>query len=280
MRITTLIENTLGENTTLTKEHGLSIFIETSEGNILFDTGQSGNFISNAEKLNIDLNKIDYMVLSHAHYDHAGGIKPLLGFIHSKPKLFVSKHFFSHSERYHIVHSEESSSKYIGIDFNEDYILKKGISINYICEDLFPLTSKISIATNFCRACPFEPINEAMKVNFTNTLCTDTFKDEIAITIDTSEGILVLVGCSHPGIVNIIDTINKRGCKPIYGVIGGTHLIEADECRIDKTIEYFKDMNIKLIGVSHCTGKKAAYRFKQETDNFFINYTGKTIEIK
>ncbi|QGU95644.1 MBL fold metallo-hydrolase [Clostridium bovifaecis] len=280
MRITTLIENTLGENIALTKEHGLSIFIETPEGSILFDTGQSGNFISNAEKLNIDLNKIDYIVLSHAHYDHAGGVKPLLEFIQAKPKLYVSKHFFSHSERYHVSHSEESSSKYIGIDFNENNILEKDILINYVCEDFLPITSKISIATNFYRDCSFEPINNAMKVNSNNTLCIDTFKDEIAIAIDTSEGLLVLVGCSHPGIVNIINTIRKRSYKKIYGVIGGTHLIEADDSRVDKTIKYFKDLNIKLIGLSHCTGKKAAEKFKQETPNFFINYTGKSIEIK
>lgn len=280
MRIITLIENTLGENTNLVKEHGLSMFIETSEGNILFDTGQSGNFILNAEELNVDLDKIDYIVLSHAHYDHTGGIRPLLDLIHCKPKLYVSKYFFADSERYHINSSEEFNPKYIGINFHENYILNKGIPINYINESITPITSKAGIVTNFNENCDFETINESMKIKIHDKFYTDTFRDEIVITIDTDKGILVLLGCSHPGVVNIIDTIRKRTGRKIYGIIGGTHLIEADETQIDKTIDYLKSLDIQLIGVSHCTGKKALEKFKIRIDDLYVNYTGKIIKFE
>src|SRR3712207_8398373 len=78
MKITTIIENSLGDKKELYNEHGISFFIETNNGNILFDTGQSGDFIKNANNLNIDLSKTDYLVLSHAHYDHCGGVKRFL----------------------------------------------------------------------------------------------------------------------------------------------------------------------------------------------------------
>lgn len=277
MKIVTLIENTLEDNSTLIKEHGLSIFIETEEGNILFDTGQSGNFILNAEKLNINLNKVDFIVLSHGHYDHAGGMKPLLEYIQTKPKLYVSQYFFLNSQKYYLLDESKSNLKYIGIDFNESYILDKNIPINYINSYSYALTSKINIISNFQRSCNFESLNKNMKIKINDKFYTDSFDDEIALTIDTPKGLLVIVGCSHLGIVNIVNSIIKRTNKKIYGIIGGTHLIEADTHRINKTIQYLKDMNIQLIGVSHCTGKNAIETLKKETVKLFINYTGKTI---
>ncbi|MCY6485181.1 MBL fold metallo-hydrolase [Clostridium aestuarii] len=284
MKITTLIENTLGENKSLINEHGLSFFIETSEGNILFDTGQSGDFIKNAKALNIDLNKTDYLLLSHAHYDHCGGVKKYLDSVDIKPDLYISKYFFDNSDKYHIFEDSKDENalkngftKYIGINFSKDYIMKKQVDINYITGDFVKLTSKISVHTNFKRECNFEYLNENLKMKINNTLLTDNFKDEIAISITTEKGLLILVGCSHPGIVNIINTIQKRTGEKIYGVIGGTHLIEADNSRIEKTIQYFNKLNIKLIGVSHCTGENAINKFKNSCDNFFINCTGKII---
>lgn len=94
MKITTIIENSLGDKKQLHNEHGLSFFIETNNGNILFDTGQSGDFIENANELDIDLNKTDYLVLSHAHYDHCGGVKRFLNSFNVNPKFYVSNKFF------------------------------------------------------------------------------------------------------------------------------------------------------------------------------------------
>lgn len=155
MKITTLIENTLEENKSLINEHGLSMFIETEEGNILFDTGQTGDFIRNAKNLNVDLNNTKYLVLSHAHYNHCGGVKKLLETIDSKPELYVSDHFFKNSHKYRILDKnnetanniKETSLKYIGINFNKSYLLDNNIDINYLTSDFIELTSKR--CTNF-----------------------------------------------------------------------------------------------------------------------------------
>lgn len=286
MKIITLIEDTLGEDLSLIREHGLSIFIETPYGNILFDTGQSNNLIKNAKTLNIDLNSIKYIILSHAHYDHSNGLKPLLDSITSKPSLYVSKYFFNNQGKYYetqlknsVDASQNKQLKYIGVNFHKEFILNKGITINYITDNSLNLTPNITIHTNFHKNCSFETINKNMKVKLNDTIVLDSFKDEVALSIDTKKGLLILVGCSHPGIINILETIRRRSNRNIYGVIGGTHLIEADESRIERTIEYFNDMNIELIGVSHCTGNKAIEQFKRQSKNFFINSTGKVLDI-
>lgn len=95
LRITTIIENNPANDALLCNEHGLSLYIETDGFNILFDTGQSGNFIENAEKLNVNLNTVDYVVLSHGHYDHTGGFTKLVKKVGSSFKLIVGDKFFA-----------------------------------------------------------------------------------------------------------------------------------------------------------------------------------------
>lgn len=283
MKITTLIENSLGNNKTLINEHGLSIFIETDFGNILFDTGQSGDFVKNAKKLNVDLNSIKYLVLSHGHYDHCGGVKRLLQSIDSKPNLYVSKYFFKNSYKYHLKNTnkldKEENYKYIGIDFSKYDLIDNDITINYISSNSLKLTPNVTIHTNFKRNCNFEKLNPTLKFKSNNLMMVDEFLDEIALTIDTPRGLLVIVGCSHIGIINIINSIKERSNKKIYGIIGGTHLVEANDDRIDKTIEYFSKLGIDFIGVSHCTGKHAIEKLQNNCNKFFLNCTGTILNI-
>lgn len=302
MKITTLIEDTPGDDKSLKFEHGLSMFIETSKCNILFDSGQTGNIIENAEVLNIDLNKIDYIVLSHGHYDHCGGIKRLLDNFHIKPKLIVGKGFFERCDKYRIYDEDEinnlnlkSKYKKIGIDFNKKYIEDKGIEIieahdsgvTRISEDVF-------IFSNFEQIYDFENIGNSMKylkengvIDSSNickmknlsSLVNDDFKEEIAIGLKTKKGILLLMGCSHFGISNMVKTIEKRCSEKIMGLIGGTHLIKADEYRINKTIEVLKSMDLNIIGLSHCTGENALKYIEESFKDLFINKTGTVLNL-
>jgi len=283
LRIITLVENTLLENPNLIKEHGLSMLIETSKEKILFDTGQSDAFVKNAAKLNIDLNTISHIVLSHAHYDHSNGLKFLLEKINSKPTLIVAKDFFNNSNKfYKTVNTKDGiineELNYIGVNFSKEFILAKKIDVHYVEQDTLSISPTITVHRNFSKANNFEKINENMKLKLNNDFIIDSFKDEIAIAIETEKGLLLLVGCSHCGIINTIETIKNRTNKNIYGVIGGTHLIEADENRIDKTLEYFKNINLEFIGLSHCTGKKALDILKSKSNNYTICSTGKILD--
>lgn len=283
MRIITLVENTLLDNSNLIKEHGLSMLIETSKGKILFDTGQSDALVKNAAELNIDLNSISHIVLSHAHYDHSNGLKFLLEKISSKPILIVAKEFFYNSNKfYKSVHTKDGivneDLNYIGVNFSKEFIQSKKIDVHYVENDTLKISETITVHRNFSRTNNFEIINENMKVKLNNHFFADYFTDEIAIAIETKKGLLLLVGCSHCGIINTIETIKNRTNKHIYGVIGGTHLIEADEDRIDKTLEYFKNINMEFIGLSHCTGKRALDILKLKSNNYTICSTGKILD--
>ena len=287
MKITTIIENSLGENKSLLNEHGLSFFIENNGKNILFDTGKSGNFVENAKKLNIDLNKTNYLVLSHAHYDHCGGVRTFLDNFTSKPELFISNNFFKNSNKYHHSDgnqkldftSDNNEYNYIGINFDETFIKDKNLNINYVSKDMVNITDNIYVFSNFEKTYNFETLNSNMIIKEDENYVIDSFKDEIVLGIDTEKGLLILLGCSHPGILNIVSTIAQRTHKKIYGILGGTHLIEADEIRINKTIDVLKDLDIKLIGVSHCTGGKAIEMFRNNCDNFFVNSTGTILNL-
>ncbi|QEK13555.1 MBL fold metallo-hydrolase [Crassaminicella thermophila] len=272
MTITTLIENNLGKDKTLYNEHGLSFFIEGENFNILYDTGQSNKFIDNAKKLNIDLSKTTHVVLSHGHYDHTGGFKDFVVNTNASFDLYISKYFFR--KKYSI---EEDTCKYLGPNFDEAFLKEKNIKLNYITNDI-EIAPNVVLSTNFKRKTPFETISPRFYVKEGKSYVKDDFKDEIVLSIQTKKGLIVLLGCSHPGVVNILDSLIQRTKKPIYAIIGGTHLVEGNKNQLKSTLDYFKKISIKHIGVSHCTGEAAIKELKQ-FDCFFENCTGTQIQI-
>lgn len=286
MKITTLIENSQDENKSLKFEHGLSMFIETDNCNILFDTGKSGDFIDNAKNLNIDLKTIDTIVLSHAHYDHCGGVKRLLDSYNIAPKIIVSEHFFNKKERYHYSNgslksdfSKESGYTYVGIDFDQEYLQSKNISIDFVYDDIFKISDDVFVFTNFNKYYDFEKLNKDMQLKIGNKYETDIFDDEISLGLKTKNGIVILLGCAHPGFLNIVKTIQEKTNEKIAGIIGGTHLIEADQNRIVKSIECINDLKPSLLGLSHCTGENAVNAIHENCKNSFINRTGTILNL-
>lgn len=275
LRIVTLIENNQDDQKKLCFEHGFSLLIETDEKRILFDTGQSGDFIKNAKTLNQNLTDLDYVIISHGHYDHSGGFKKLINEIEIQ-QLIVGEEFFR--LKYKTV--SENEYKYNGNFFDEEYIREKGIPLKKVKEDIIYLTENIILFHNFKQSNDFEKMNSKFFFKDNSSYIEDKFDDEISLGIVTEKGLVVIVGCSHVGVVNILNTISKRVNIPIYAVIGGTHLVEADEIRLQKTIESLKNMNIQLIAVSHCTGEKGIHSISGELkEKFLYNNTGKIIEI-
>jgi len=277
LKITTLIEDTPSNNLNLYNEHGLSFYIEFGKVKILFDTGKSGDFIKNAEKLNIDLSNLNYVMLSHGHYDHSGGFEKFVNKVKTPYKLIVGKTFFNNKYK----STEEGVYKYIGNSFDEEYIQQNNIIIKYIEEDVFFIEEDIMIFSNFKRVNDFEVIGEKFKIKKGENYVLDDFSDEIVLAVKSHKGLIVIAGCSHVGIVNILESIIERTGLPIYGVIGGTHLIDADEERTDNTINFLREKNIQFLGISHCTGEKAVEEIKKQFGKRYLyNNTGNIIEIK
>lgn len=287
MKLITLIENSKGDIPELQAEHGLSILVEDNNTKILFDTGKTGTIVENAKILGVDLKDIDILVLSHAHYDHCGGVKRVLETYDVKPKLIIGKMFFENSDKYHysdkvtnLDFAKKIGYTYVGIDFDKKYLEDKGIEIIEASSNgIMKISDNVFVFSNFEKKYDFETQVSAMQYIKDGKYVTDTFEEEIALGIKTNDGLYILLGCAHPGFLNMVKTIEERTGEKIAGIIGGTHLSEANDERINKSIEELKKMNVKVLGLSHCTGEKAVNMLKTFLPDLFINKTGTVFEL-
>lgn len=271
LKITTLIENTQGEHLGLRTEHGISFFIEKDNTRILFDTGQSGSFIGNSRELNISLEKLDAVVLSHGHYDHSGGFMSLLE-INSDFELILGEGFFNEKYGY-----RNNSYEYLGNNFTEDDLVRRKVDYRFTGGRKTDLGNGIYVITDFLRHHKDEKDNPRFKIRENGRFVTDSFTDEVLIAIDTPKGIVVVLGCSHPGVKNMIDTVGAVFDKPLYAVLGGTHLVEASGTRLEESIDYLCRDGIEILGVSHCTGAEGMCLLSERSSKFFHNSTGSMI---
>ncbi len=274
LKITTLVENTIGENLALRNEHGISFFIEKDNIKCLFDTGKSDAFLYNSSWLNIDLMKTDYVVLSHGHYDHSGGLRYLVEKT-TDFSLFTGKGFFD--EKYAF---RNNSYEYLGNNFDERFIVENNISHAVLDKQITEISSGIFLITSFNRTHSDEVVNSRFRLKRGDEFIPDRFEDEVMIAVDTPEGLVLILGCSHPGVKNMIDTARELLKKPVYAVIGGTHLVEAGSDSLEKSINYFLKGDIAIIGVSHCTGEKAKSGLSAAGKRYFHNRTGSSLFIK
>lgn len=278
VRVTTLIENNPDDENQLLHEHGLSLYIEVDDVRILFDTGQSGDFINNAKVLDKSLDELDYVIISHGHYDHCGGLQKLVN-DYKLPNLIIGDEFFE--PKYKVVEvGSQKDYKYNGVSFDEDYLTKHQIPVIKVEDEITYLSDQIMLFHHFQRSSEFEHKNDQLVIKKKSGYIVDEFEDEIVLGIVSNQGLIVIVGCSHVGIANILTTISKKTKLPITAVIGGTHLIGASQDRIMRTIHAFDHMNLQLIALSHCTGMEGMQRMKDTYKDLFVyNKTGTIINL-
>lgn len=260
-RITTLAENSVyGKG--LQGEHGLSLLVETPDHKVLFDTGSSDLFLRNARLMGINLSDVDYVVLSHGHRDHTGGLHAFLK-MNSKAKVVCKKEIFRRKfkeERENgVLHPE-------ALDRSRFWLVDTSIEI---VPGIFVLP-KIEIAdtndTHF----------EHFFTEIDGKRHPDTFEDELALVLREEKEVSILSACSHRGITNMI-----RSLKEVFPaltlklVLGGFHIHNAEVDKFNVISAYLGKEAPQRLGVCHCTGiDKYGLFYQQFNDRVFYNYTG------
>lgn len=204
---------------------GFSCFIEGTEKTILFDTGYQGHILlQNIDHLEIDLDSLDLIVISHNHLDHTGGIDSVLG-------------------------RQSDVSVYFGSSFPRSF------SHNIMNHGANPVQVD-------------DPVDICKNVFSTGEL--DGPVIEQSLILDTEKGLVIITGCSHPGIVNILKKVKEIIDKNIYLVFGGFHLLNHSDAEINQIIQEFKTLGVEKCGATHCTGDRAIALFQEAYGEDYI----------
>lgn len=251
IRITALMDNDGSERRTLINEHGLSYLVEGEGHRILFDCGGTANAITNARNLGRSLKDLDAVVLSHAHYDHAAGYRYLLEAGLGSKVLYTGPDFWEPKYGAHGMRFTDLSA-----GFDEGFLTEHGIT-QRVTQGLNPLGGGVYLVSGFPRIHSFETIPARFVRRTEAGFVPDDFHDEQCLVLDRDNQLYVFVGCSHPGILNILTHVHNLLQKPIAAVFGGTHLMEADEERIAKTLAVMQELGLETVGLGHCSGSLA-----------------------
>ena len=275
LRITTLSENTAGPGSFLA-EWGLSILVETDEVNVLLDTGRNISASYNADILGIDLSKIDRIVLSHGHFDHTGGLRQVLGKMRKEVEIIAHPDIWA--AKY--AHRQGRRDRYVGIPFQCQELESLGARFNLTTKSI-KITDNIMTTGEIPMATDFEKIDPDLFVKEDTGWQPDELLDDQALIVNTEQGLIVILGCAHRGIINTLYHAQQlTGLKQIHMVLGGSHLISASEERIGLTIAALRELGVQRLGLCHCTGLPATVLLAQEFgDSFFFNNAGTRINL-
>jgi 7,8-dihydropterin-6-yl-methyl-4-(beta-D-ribofuranosyl)aminobenzene 5'-phosphate synthase len=276
-KITVLCENLVGRLVG-TGEHGFSAFVETDRGDYLFDTGSGHSVVANSLVLKKDLRTIRRIFLSHGHYDHTGGLPEVLKLrgnveVHAHPHLFL--------DRIAVLKEDDKEIKrFVGIPYKKAYLEFLGANF-VLSKDFFEVEKGIFLTGEVPRKTPFEKPDPRLFSEMDGKITQDIFLDDQSLILDTKKGLVVILGCAHSGMINILDhVIDKTGKEKFYAIMGGTHLDFLTPEQLEESIKSLKKMEIERIGISHCTGMRAAFRFHQEFgDRFFYGCVGSVLEL-
>lgn len=265
----TVLYDAFGNNLDLQKDWGYSALIEYGGKRILFDTGDNPDILShNAKAMKVDLSKLDFVVLSHRHSDHMGGLTYLLS-INPKVKIYAPKENFGvygfslPSSFYRKDISLPPQQRYY--DGNPPEIMKFGTAWPNAHFELIEKTTQIAPGIHLIFQISDKPSTMELR--------------EISLAIDTPEGILLVVGCSHPGLDKILRDVAMIN-KNIYLVTGGFHLAVAHDDEIKHIVNLLHDtFQVHFVAPSHCTGEPAFSALKNAFGEHYI-YAGLGTSIK
>jgi 7,8-dihydropterin-6-yl-methyl-4-(beta-D-ribofuranosyl)aminobenzene 5'-phosphate synthase len=249
-----MIIKTLVENTSISddfkSERGLSLYIKTHKHKMLFDLGLGSLFVENAEKMNVDLKEVDLVIISHGHYDHGGGLRKFLE-INKKAKIYLNINAF----KGHYSYRKNIGMKYAGLDTS----LLPNDRFIFVSEDMI-IDEELELITNIKGDKLFPSINKTLYMDSpSGEKVHDTFSHEQNLILKQDNKVILISGCSHRGVVNIIEHVESLNNYNLTHVIGGFHLysgssaIDENPMLVHKLGEYLKNTDKKYF-TCHCTG--------------------------
>jgi 7,8-dihydropterin-6-yl-methyl-4-(beta-D-ribofuranosyl)aminobenzene 5'-phosphate synthase len=255
LSLTVLVDNNTITDRYFTGEPGLSFLLETAGKKILFDTGYSGLFLANAEKMGIDPKELDYVVLSHGHLDHSGGMVTLVRHL-TEAKIERMKHrvpeLISHPRCFYP--KEKLPLKNNGSILDEAEV-RRQFPTN-LSERPVWITDDLVFLGEIPRKFAFEQTDPGKrKIHLPDGRTEpDQMLDDSALAFRSGAGLVIITGCSHAGICNITEYAREVcGKNRVVDIIGGLHLLTPDHQRMNRTGEYLGNLSLKALHACHCT---------------------------
>lgn len=256
-RIKILCDNSAGSISGTLGEHGFAALVQQGDQALLFDTGGGHTLLHNAQRMNVDLKGVEQVVLSHGHYDHAGGLWPLLQAAGPKRVLAHPDIF---TRRYVL---REGAARSVGIPYSEEFLTGLGATFSY-SDSFREVMPGVFLTGEVPRRTEFEEGDAGLFCDLAGC-CRDHVADDQSLVMVTAKGLLLLLGCCHAGVVNTIEHAReKTGIKELYGIVGGCHLGFSSQAQVDGTVKALKRYGLKKICPGHCTGFHAAARLAAE----------------
>ena len=250
--LTVLSENTVSGEADVLGEWGLSVLVEAGAHRVLFDTGAGRVLTENARALNVNLSKLDAIVISHGHSDHTAGLEKVLD-VAGKVDVFI------HPDAFKTVFNKGGSPAVaVNMPLSRNQLAARA---RRVVETNGPtlVTEGIMVTGAIPRVTDFEDTGLGNQLFDDKAAATPTkVAEDQALFFRTPEGVVVLLGCAHAGVVNTIRYVaDLLGERRIYAIVGGTHLLNASAQRLAKTEEAFRQYDVRKIMLAHCTGMAA-----------------------
>jgi 7,8-dihydropterin-6-yl-methyl-4-(beta-D-ribofuranosyl)aminobenzene 5'-phosphate synthase len=274
VEISTVIENT-SSTSAVSAEWGLSVHVRTPGHQFLLDTGLSGAVVPNADALGIAPEALDALVLSHGHSDHTGGLRDLLR--RRRDPLRV----VAHPEVFGAKHGRDRKTgrvRYGGIPFRREVLESLGASFELTAEPTW-LTEDIVASGQEPMKTPFEAVADNLLLAEGDRFVPDPVLDDQSLFIRTNDGLIVVLGCAHRGMINIVEHAREvTGEERVHMILGGTHLGPAPPEQVEATAAAIERIGVRWLGVSHCTGLEVAADLRDRfRERFFFNNAGRVI---
>jgi 7,8-dihydropterin-6-yl-methyl-4-(beta-D-ribofuranosyl)aminobenzene 5'-phosphate synthase len=258
--------------------------------NLLMDTGLGYSTVHNAEAMGFDLSSVDKILLSHGHMDHTGGLRDVLermrftvGHSNFLEKREGEIEIIAHPDMWgpkYILHPGDRRHSFRGVPFQRlELEERQGARFRHSSEPVWlsediVWSGEIPMVNDFEKGTAICYLKEGE-----NEFVHDPVNDDAAVYIKTELGLVVILGCAHHGTINTLHHAQQlTGMDEVYMVVGGTHLVRSSEYQLSSTIAELKKLDVKRVGVSHCTGMQESIRLGWELgDAFFFNNAGTVV---